>query len=302
MRVEPAGHLPRTKRLHFVITHAHVPCIVDEAGSLCSRLRLHDLVEDRVHSRRGHVRGISSATAQRRDELGVVFLLDDARVTGEFGKTRTQRVGVNSAVEIGADADEIAHRAASGWPVLEGSLRVEATLGPGDDAEVYGRGGDGGDVVDGVGDVFGVDLGVAEEEAGDVESHGVGEGGGGEEGDEVGGEVDTAGGAGAGGEDYGLFAVAAVGKSGGDVYGASQRCFGYGIGGVIWRLLGVDGHAGWYEVYVVHGIDAAQVSSDDVVCEVSWLEIVEGELDGILNKIGTGRSRPEDARADGDHL
>ena len=128
---------------------------------------------------------------------------------------------------------------------------------PGDDADVDRRGGDGGDVVDGVGDVFGVYLGVAEEEAGDVEPHGVGERGGGEEGDEVGGEVDAAHGARAGGKDYGLLAVAAIGKGRGDVYGASQRCFGYGIRGIVRRLLGVNGYPGWYEVCVVHGIDAA---------------------------------------------
>lgn len=55
--------------------------------------------------------------------------------------------------------DEIARDGAGRGPVLERPLRVGPALRPGDDADVLAA--HAGDVVHGVGDVLGVDLGIA---------------------------------------------------------------------------------------------------------------------------------------------
>lgn len=74
---------------------------------------------------------------------------------------------------IGRDGDVIGHKVPSARPVFECPLCVEGALTPAYDCWI-----DIGDcfrVLDGVGDVFGVDLGIAEEETGNVKIDWVGE-------------------------------------------------------------------------------------------------------------------------------
>lgn len=84
----------------------------------------------------------------------------------------TRSIGKYGAVKIGGNGDEVRDHGASRWEEGEGPLGVDATLGPADDTDVFVLG-DAADVVDGIGDVLGVKLNVAQTRAREIQPDGI---------------------------------------------------------------------------------------------------------------------------------
>lgn len=152
---------------------------MQETGSTCALLRFDNLVkETRVQRGRGHVGSVSAFGAEGSYQGRIVLLLLKGWSTiwclqstsAADGKTRC--IGKDGSVEIGRNGDEICDHSAGRWEEGEGPLGIDAALGPADDTDVFVLG-DAADVVDGIGDVLGVDLDIAQTCAGEIEPDGI---------------------------------------------------------------------------------------------------------------------------------
>ena len=179
--VEAGARRPRgTDDLRLDVGDPDAACVQQVGRGVGAVLGLDDLVEEaRVEGRRGHVGAVAPGRSQRGDVLGRVLLLDDGRVARSQAYVavgrQAEQVGQDGAVVVGRDGQEVGHAGPRRGPECEGPLRVQTTLGPTDHSDVAALvvtiAADGREVVDGVGDVLGVDLGVPRHSAGHVQPH-----------------------------------------------------------------------------------------------------------------------------------
>ena len=157
-------------------------------------------------------------------------MLDNTRIA-EHGTelavcAQAESVGKNGASKVGRDGEEILHDLASRGPVLEHPLCIQSTLGPGDDGDFLVLG-NRADILDGVGDVFRIDLSITEHGTRNVHPDWIGEGLSGEQLAKVVGEVGTTICTRAGYEQD--WSLAAISVAWWEVDCCAQLCLGNGI-------------------------------------------------------------------------
>jgi len=166
--VEGSSRLVGASELNFGIGDTYVTGVEEVSRRVGALLRLDDLIKEAAVDGGGrNVGRVTIVGTESGDVVAEVLLLENSSFVGET--TDVDKVGQYGTLVIWGDGNVVVRDRTSRRPVLECPLNVDVSLGPSNNGGV-GLG-QGGNIVDGVGGVFGITLGIVEEETRDVHPH-----------------------------------------------------------------------------------------------------------------------------------